>query len=127
MSRVLIINTLEQVLSQAEKALSDQIHKTFNIGRKIFYQVGFSEHVTSWALYEVVGPFDKYKIIIRPCTSELKGDLRVDGRSHRLLLDAPSLIDRLDPESRATVIVGSSNPAIEKLKALVSERDIKGI
>ena len=85
MSRVSEIAAAETTVTAAEKTLSDLIHKMFHGDREIWYQVGMSEDPSSWVQGKVIGPFNKFNIMIRvPGRSD---NQIVDGRSHRLRLD----------------------------------------
>ena len=85
MSRVAEIEQLERTISKTERELSELIHKTYHGDRQVWYQVGMSEHLSSWVEAKVIGPFDKFNIIIRLPLGV--GSTIIDARSHRLRLD----------------------------------------
>lgn len=89
MSRVASIRRFEDIAEEAESNLSNEIHRVFKPDTKVDYQVGLSEHPSSWAPYTVVGPHDKFKIVIRAVDREGKtfaDDVTIDARSYRLRL-----------------------------------------
>jgi hypothetical protein len=85
MSRIPVISEAIHKFDQAEKELSNLIHKTFKSDQEIWYQDGMSEHISSWHKYVIVGPFNKYQIIIRPVGGG--PTVYVDGRWDRIRLD----------------------------------------
>lgn len=87
MSRIAEIDILQEAKDQAERMLSDGIHKVLFPDRVIWYQEGFSEHASSWQEYVVLYPHSKFVVAIRPRFGETT--VHVDGTSHRLLLEKP--------------------------------------
>lgn len=85
MSRIAELSEIEKTIEQAEKTLSSRIHKIFHSDLVIWFKVGYSEDPSSWQKYIVIGPFDKYRIIIRPVTGG--PTINVDARWNRLRLD----------------------------------------
>lgn len=82
--RVPSIKAAADAVIEANRALSEEIHRVYAPGTEVDYQIGFSEHPSSWQRYVVVRPHSPMLIVIR--NMEIGKTEIVDGRDYRLRL-----------------------------------------
>jgi hypothetical protein len=95
-STVESIRKIEEVLEAAENDLSNEIHRVYKPDTKVDY-LDYPGPV--WIPHIVVGPYDKFKIVIRSLNAnDFSDDSTVDARSTRLRL---TKVEGTDEEAQA--------------------------